>query len=106
MHTEEVSKAIFKEEKGKFSKMDGCDSKMLYQMKTGSVALTSDDQECWRAARVYNCQGKEISPDGEGLPLDAVYLSPKDGCASWNFSLRASQLWNVGLDTACTQLLY
>ena len=62
------------------------------------MAIISDD-ECSPVARIYNCQGEEISPDGEGTPLDEVYLTTEKERSPWIYSLQASQPWNARLDT-------
>ena len=52
---------------------------------------------------VYNCQGEEISPDGHGLPPQAVYLSMDEDCDPWDFYMQLGQMWNVRHDTVTKQ---
>ena len=72
MHVVETSNALFLEERGE-SSSGGC-SCAEYQLRTGSMA-EFNTEECCEQAKIYNCQGREISPDGEGFVLDEVYLS-------------------------------
>ena len=47
--------------------------------------------ECCDVVRIYNCQGEEISPGSEGVPLDDVYLTTEKERSPWIYSLHASQ---------------